>query len=122
MKIQHLLACVLFVGAFPLWTIGAAVPPAEEKVILTPKPGPAPRINGPKVYGARPGNPFIYRIATQGNRPMTFAVEDLPASLKLDTVTGIITGTTPPRGEYRVTLRAKNTDGVSSRPFKIVAG
>ena len=37
-------------------------PPAEEKVLLTPKPGPAPKINGPKVYGCRPGHPFLYRI------------------------------------------------------------
>jgi len=26
----------------------------EEKIILTPKPGPEPRINGPSVYGCRP--------------------------------------------------------------------
>ena len=35
----------------------------EEKVILTPKPGPEPLINGPKVYGCRPGRPFIYLIS-----------------------------------------------------------
>jgi alpha-galactosidase len=45
--------------------------PKEEVYILTPKPGPAPRINGPRVYGCRPGNPFIYRIPTTGLRPMT---------------------------------------------------
>ncbi|MHC4324695.1 MAG: NPCBM/NEW2 domain-containing protein, partial [Planctomycetota bacterium] len=38
----------------------------EEKVILTPKPGPEPRINGPKVFGCRPGRPLIYRIPCQG--------------------------------------------------------
>ncbi|HWH67919.1 MAG TPA: NPCBM/NEW2 domain-containing protein, partial [Candidatus Sulfotelmatobacter sp.] len=40
--------------------------PSEQAVILTPKPGPAPRINGPKVYGCRPGSPFLYRIPAQG--------------------------------------------------------
>jgi len=30
--------------------------------ILTPPPGPAPAINGPEVYGVRPGSPVIYRI------------------------------------------------------------
>ena len=35
-------------------------------VMLTPKPGPAPRINGPKVYGCLPGHPFPYRIPCMG--------------------------------------------------------
>ncbi len=94
----------------------------EEAVILTPKPGPAPRINGPKVYGARPGNPFVYRVPTQGERPMTFSVEGLPDTLKLDASAGIITGVTPGPGEYKLTLRAKNRHGESARTLKIVAG
>ena len=48
-------------GAKPK-AIDPPLPPAEEKILLTPKPGPAPHINGPKVYGCRPGHPFIYRI------------------------------------------------------------
>jgi alpha-galactosidase len=96
--------------------------PVEPAVILTPKPGPAPRINGPTVYGCRPGNPFLYRIPTQGDRPMTFSVNGLPRGLKLDSATGIITGSIAERGEYRLTLRAKNRHGRSSRSFKIVCG
>ena len=57
--------------------------PREEAVILTPRPSPKPRINGPAVYGCRPGNPFIYRIPTTGRRPMTFAAENLPDALQL---------------------------------------
>ncbi|MFB3905965.1 MAG: putative Ig domain-containing protein [Acidobacteriota bacterium] len=90
--------------------------------ILTPRPGPAPRINGPKVYGCRPGNPFIYRIPTTGKRPMVFSARKLPPSLALDKLEGIITGTTPPAGEYPVTLIARNREGDSTRPFKIVSG
>ncbi|MCC7475392.1 MAG: NPCBM/NEW2 domain-containing protein [Pirellulales bacterium] len=96
--------------------------PREEAVILTPKPGPAPRINGPRIYGARPGNPFLYRIPTQGERPITFAAEGLPASLKLDATTGIITGTTPKRGDYPITFTAKNSHGQTTRAFKLVSG
>lgn len=96
--------------------------PVEELVILTPKPGPEPRINGPLVYGCRPGNPFIYRIPTQGERPMRFSVQDLPKSLQLDERRGIITGTAPARGDYAVTLRAKNRHGSAKRSFKIVVG
>lgn len=96
--------------------------PVEPTVILTPKPGPAPRINGPTIYGCRPGNPFLYRIPTQGERPMTFSASGLPRGLTLDSATGIITGSIAERGEYRLTLRAKNQHGRASRSFKIVCG
>jgi alpha-galactosidase len=97
-------------------------PPVEEAVILTPKPSPAPRINGPKVYGCHPGNPFLYRIPTTGNRPMHFSAKNLPAGLVLNTVTGIITGSIANRGEYNVVLYAKNSLGHDSRVFKIKCG
>ncbi len=96
--------------------------PGDEMVVLTPKAGPQPRLNGPTIYGARPGHPFIYRIPCQGERPLRFSAEELPASLTLDPDTGIITGTTPPAGTYRVTLHAKNARGESSRLFRLVAG
>jgi len=99
------------------------VAPVEiEAVILTPKPGPAPHINGPAVYGARPGHPFLYRIPTQGERPMKFSAEGLPAGLELDAVTGIVTGRTPARGEYPVTFHATNPHGQDSRSVRIVSG
>lgn len=94
----------------------------EEPVLLTPPPGPAPRVNGPAVYGARPGNPFLYRIPAQGARPLEFSVDHLPASLRLDAATGIIRGTTPARGEYNLILRAKNAHGQSSRALRLVSG
>jgi alpha-galactosidase len=96
--------------------------PIEEKVVLTPKSGPAPRINGPTIYGSRPGKPFIYRIPAQGVRPMAFSAKGLPATLKLDATSGIITGSAPARGHYAVTLTAKNRHGKSTRLFRIVSG
>ncbi len=96
--------------------------PPEEKVVLTPKPGPAPRINGPTIYGARPGNPFLYRIPAQGARPMRFSAKGLPDGLTLEKSTGIISGTTPASGEYRVTLHASNRHGKDSRLFRIRSG
>jgi alpha-galactosidase len=94
----------------------------EERIVLTPPPGPAPRIWGPRVYGCRPGRPFLYRIPTQGERPMQFSARGLPASLVLDAATGIITGPAPERGEHRVTLRARNVKGTATREFRIVSG
>jgi alpha-galactosidase len=51
-----------------------------------------------------------------------FSARGLPAGLMLDSTSGIITGTTPARGEYRVTFRAKNQHGSDQRAFKIVSG
>jgi len=99
-----------------------AAAPVVDGVILTPKPGPAPRINGPNVYGCRPGHAFLYRIPCTGERPMQFTAHNLPAGLNLDIRTGIITGTAPECGEYKVALRAINQHGKCERGFKIVAG
>ena len=43
--------------------------PREEAVILTPTPSSVPRINGPRVFGCRPGKPFLFRIPTTGAPP-----------------------------------------------------
>ncbi len=107
-----------FAGACP-----RTVPvPQETAVVLTPKPPTAPRINGPRVYGCRPGHPFLFRIPTTGERPMKFAAETLPDSLRLDADNGIIIGIAPARGTYAVTLQAENRHGAATRPFKIVSG
>lgn len=90
--------------------------------IYTPAPKPQPRINGPLVYGCRPGHPFLYRIPCQGNRPITFKVKGLPPELKLDPATGIITGIVPQKGEYEVLIQAKNSKGTDKRKLKIIAG
>jgi alpha-galactosidase len=99
-----------------------AVVHADQDLLLSPAPGPEPRLNGPLVYGCRPGNPFLYRIPCQGTRPMSFRVDNLPSSLALDPVSGIISGTAPEKGEYEIILHSSNTSGTDSRPMKIVAG
>jgi alpha-galactosidase len=96
--------------------------PREEPVILTPKPDPAPRINGPTVYGCRPGHPFLYRIPATGMRPIDFSAEKLPEGLTLDPKSGIITGKLPAPGQHAVTLKATNGQGTATRIFKIVCG
>jgi len=105
-------------GAKPRTIVG----PQEERFLLTPKPAPAPRINGPTVYGCRPGKPFLYRIPATGTRPMQFAAENLPDGLTLNSQTGIITGRIGQAGEYGVILKARNEHGSATRGFKIVCG
>jgi len=94
----------------------------ETKVVLTPKPGPEPRINGAKVFGVRPGSPVLFTIPATGERPMTFSVDGLPAGLAVDSATGRISGALAVQGEYRMTLRAQNAIGRAERPFKIICG
>lgn len=108
-------------GALAVSLLVAGTLMAEPRV-LTPKPGPAPRINGARVFGVRPGSPFLYTIAATGDRPITFSASGLPKGLALDAATGRIQGTLATAGEYRVKLRAKNAHGTAERAFRIVAG
>jgi alpha-galactosidase len=91
-------------------------------VVLTPPPSNLPRINGARVFGARPGNPFLFTVAATGTRPMRFSAEGLPAGLTLDSTTGRITGTLADPGTHRVTLRARNGLGAADRVLTIIAG
>lgn len=98
-------------------------PYASAPYILTPPAPPEPRINGPKVFGVRPGSPFLFTIPASGERPMTFEAEGLPAGLKLDSSTGQITGFIHQQpGTYHVKLRAKNRLGVAERELRIEVG
>ena len=83
---------------FLLGVVLAGLGLTQEPGILTPKPMPKPKINGAKVYGARPGHPFLFRIPATGARPMAFSAKRLPKGLKLDARSGIITGVTPAKG------------------------
>ena len=89
---------------------------------LTPPAPATPRINGPSVFGVRPGSPFLYSIPATGDRPMNFAVEGLPKGLLLDASTGSITGSISKAGTNAVTLIARNAKGEDKRRFKIIVG
>lgn len=100
----------------------AGAGPSEPAVILTPPPPPSPRINGPRIVGCRPGHPFLFRVPTTGERPIRFTSADLPPGISLDATSGILSGTAPPRGEYRTTLVATNAHGSATRELRISAG
>lgn len=99
-----------------------SVLPASARERLTPPESPAPRINGARVIGVRPGAPILFTIAASGERPMHFAAEGLPAGLKLDPESGLIMGSLSNPGEHVVTLRATNARGFAERRFKIIVG
>ena len=98
------------------------VPPDYSRYILTPKAPATPRINGPRVYGARPGADFLFRIPATGQRPMSFAASGLPKGLRLDARTGIISGRAAKRGSYRVKLTAANALGKAERELRVEIG
>ena len=108
----------------PAWSQSApdALVPDLSQYILTPPAPPTPRINGAKVFGARPGSEFLFAIPASGDRPMTFAAEGLPKGLSLDPSTGFITGRVKKPGTYLVKLTARNALGEATRELRIVIG
>jgi alpha-galactosidase len=91
-------------------------------VILTPPPPAAPRINGPSVFGVRPGSPVLYAIPATGERPVRFAVDGLPGGLAVDEATGRITGVAPSAGDYALVFHARNQAGAADRKFVLRVG
>ncbi|HEY1791262.1 MAG TPA: putative Ig domain-containing protein [Verrucomicrobiae bacterium] len=111
------LACAVCAGF--LFNFTAA---ADSPEIRTPPAPPTPRINGPDVFGVRPGHPFFYHIPATGQRPMNFSADGLPDGLTLDPATGDIRGSIDRTGDYRVAIHAKNAPGATDKNFKIVVG
>lgn len=98
------------------------LPNTNEKYILTPLPYKKPKINSAKIFGARPGNPFLYTIATTGERPISFSATNLPNGLSVDEKTGIISGKVTQKGTYKTMLKAKNAFGEAQKELRIVIG
>ena len=90
--------------------------------ILTPPAPLHPRINSAKVFGVRPNAPILYKIATTGERPMKFEVDNLPQGVTLDNEKGLLSGSIAKEGTYLLTLRATNAKGSDERELKIKVG
>jgi alpha-galactosidase len=100
--------------------------PVQEEGLyrLTPPESFVPQINGPSVFGVRPGSPFLYTIPVSGERPVTFFADGLPSGLSLEETTGRITGSITEMAfqEYNVIFRAQNSKGTAQKGFKIKVG
>jgi alpha-galactosidase len=94
----------------------------DAPYILTPPPPKTPRINGPRITGASPGKPFMFKVPVTGDRPLRITAVDLPPGLEIDETTGLITGRVEVEGTHQVTLHAENAKGKHSRPLHIVIG
>ena len=93
-----------------------------SQYILTPRAGSGPSINGPRVFGVRPGHPVVFTIPASGVKPISFDINNLPKGIKLDKNSGKISGSIEKPGEYNMVIEAKNKTGKTKRDFKIVVG
>lgn len=70
--------------------------PATGPYILTPAPGLHPQINGARVFGVRPGSPFLFTVAATGEAPLAYSALGLPDGSH---------GIQPPPGEEQAFTR-----------------
>ena len=96
--------------------------PAEERTVLTPRPPAAPR------HQPAPGDRLPARqsvpLPHPDDRRAAHPLHRRGPARRPDARRrpGIILGTAPAQGEYRVTLKARNAHGEDARTLKIVAG
>ncbi|MEO7212930.1 putative Ig domain-containing protein [Mucilaginibacter sp.] len=90
--------------------------------LLTPKASAKPLINGADVLGVHPGSQVLYKIPVSGQKPLKYVLKNLPAGLVVNPKTGIITGTAPKAGDYRVLISVVNALGKDGKMFTIKSG
>ena len=94
--------------------------------VLTPPESAAPRVNGPSLFGVRPGSPVFYRVPATGRRPMSISVEGLDANglsgLSFDADTQMLTGRVERPGTYPLVFKASNAHGSDKKSFSLVVG
>ncbi|MGY0040757.1 putative Ig domain-containing protein [Pedobacter sp. NJ-S-72] len=88
----------------------------------SPSENEKPQINSPDFFGTRTGKEFFYQLPVSGQRPMRFEAGNLPESLILDRVTGIISGKLKKTGEYKVRIFVQNGKGNATKDLTFVAG
>jgi alpha-L-fucosidase len=66
--------------------------------------------------------PLTLSVASGGRRPIRYTAKNLPAGLKLDAKTGLITGRLAQPGEFNFTVLAKNSSGQAETRIKLRTG
>jgi len=127
MKLTHVIFWLLLPASLLPAAISPPVTPLtgpEQQIVAAAKldAHAAPRFNGARVVGVYPNTPLIHSLAVSGERPITFAAENLPAGLKLDSQSGVISGSLATPGEFSFSARAKNSAGETEAKIRIVAG
>jgi len=110
-------AAIEYSGEKPQTITGA---PPEQAVILTPPPAHTPRINGPAVFGVRPGHQILYRVPVTGDRPMEVSATGVPDGVIFDPVSQQLSGTINTPASFLLTFHAKNSLGEAEKKFRLV--
>jgi alpha-galactosidase len=97
-------------------------PPSDPAPVIASTRDAEPRINSPRITGATPGKPFLFRIPASGEGPLTFSGKNLPAGLTLDSKTGIITGSLRGAGRTAVSVTVTGAKGKTTGDITIVGG
>ena len=115
-------------GALIMMSPGAQRQPR----VVAPEPGPppaiasshsaSPQLNYPRITGATPGRPFLFRIPASGDGPLTFTARNLPAGVSLDAKTGVITGALKAAGRAIVDVTIAGPKGRTQGQITIVGG
>ena len=79
----------------------------------------APTVTAPSVLGATTGKPFLYRIPALGARPMTYDITGLPEGVTLNGA--VLSGVIRQDGQWQLTIRAANKEGVCERSVRLTA-
>ena len=86
------------------------------------EPRAEPEIHAPRITGATPGAPFLFRIPATGRGPLRFSTRDLPDGLHLDPASGILTGALRAEGRHQVSITVEGTAGSATSKLTIVGG
>jgi hypothetical protein len=90
----------------------------DQTLTLTVMP-PVPVITSPAAIQATEGQSFTYTI-TAINEPTSFRATNLPEGLKLDRMTGEISGTPTTLGTSLVTLTASNAEATADQALTFI--
>ena len=96
--------------------------PQEPPMPIASGTSPTPAMHGLRIVGATPGRPFLFLIPATGEAPLTFSSKHLPAGLKLDSKTGIISGSLKSAGTFTAELTVRGPKGKAARKLRIVGG
>jgi alpha-galactosidase len=103
--------------------VALALPPPDPPLpIAMDNDGPTPAIHGPRVVGTTPGRPFLFRVPTTGDRPLTFSAKSLPEGLSLAPTTGILSGSLRAAGTYVIDLSVRGPKGTATRKLVLIGG
>ncbi|QKJ28569.1 NPCBM/NEW2 domain-containing protein [Mucilaginibacter mali] len=101
---------------------GIIVKPVAPPRYVHQRESDVPQIHGARIVGATPGHDFLFLVPATGKGPFIYSAKDLPAGLKLDPSTGVISGALQSAGTNQVMLSVRGPKGIAKRNLTIVGG